>query len=146
MKFLNYILGVAAIMAAGLVSTTAHAQTIYQQPAASVAQLVGGPGAPVNQPTYAATMTIPISLPVLEINANSATSATSTVNAGAVGTFGQLLITIITASGSGTATITFGTNFLPTATAAPTTGKSITVAWVSDGTVWHEFSRSASAQ
>jgi hypothetical protein len=135
----------AAVFVLAAVST-AHAQaTIYNQPANPIAQLVGGPGATPNLPTYAATMTIsPVNNAVTQIAGNATTSSTSTVTAGSVGNFGQLWIIIV--SDTGGITVTFSTGFKPTATVNPTTGKSITVAFVSDGTVWREFARSASAQ
>ena len=81
---------------------------------------------------------------VQQILGVAATSATSTINAAGPGQFGQLLIVIV--SDTGGVTITFGTNFKATATVNPTTGKSIVVAFVSDGVAFREFSRSASAQ
>lgn len=121
--------------------------TVYQLNPDGLAQISASPGARTLVPTYAATSTLnPNAGIVHQLKGDSAVSATSTWNAPSGGTFGQMLVTIVTASGAGTITVTFGTNFLPTATAAPTTGKSITVIWFSDGTSWHEAARSASAQ
>jgi hypothetical protein len=39
-------------------------------------------------------------------------------------------------------TITFGTNFKPTATLVGTASKTATVSWLSDGTNWYEVGRS----
>ena len=136
------------------------AQTVYQLLANPLAQMSGSPGALFNVPTYASTMTIaplsPISVggngsmnSYTQINGNSATSSTCTVSTPTPSSNpGQQWTIIFTASGSNTVTFTLSTpQFLPTATVAPTTGKSISVFFVSDGnTAWHEVARSASAQ
>ena len=132
------------------------AQTVYQLLANPLAQMSGSPGALFNQPTYAATMTIaPLSTAngamnsYTQINGNSTTSSTCTVSTPTPSANpGQQWTIIFTASGSNTVTFTLSTpQFLPTATVAPTTGKSISVFFVSDGnTAWHEVARSASAQ
>lgn len=151
-RFYSLLLLVALVLCI-FASPKANAQaTVYNQPANPIAQLVGGPGAQANIPTFAATMTIsPIANGVLnavtQLSGVSTTSSTCTLNAAAIGSFGQIWITICSASSSGTVTYTFGTNFLPTATVAATASKSITVMWVSDGVLsWHEVCRSASAQ
>ena len=73
------------------------------------------------------------------VDADSAVSATQAITTPNFRGFGAIWLTIIRASGAGTVTATFGAGFLPTATVAPTTGKSITVGWVSDGVVWREY-------
>lgn len=157
-RFKSILLGAAvfaALLVTGLIVAPklAHADpsgNIYNLPSFPLQQITGGPGpGTVSQPPFAATMTIGTNSEnqglVQQIVATSTVSSSATVNAGSGGQFGQFLVTIVTAVG-GTETITFGTSFLPTATAAPTIGKSITVCWVSDGTNWHEMCRSASAQ
>lgn len=110
-----------------------------------LAQLSGSPGAPTVAPTYAAVIALDPNAGIVQLIAGvAAVSATCTVNTTNDGNFGQLLIVIVTDNGG--VTVTFGTNFKPTATVNPTTGKAITVAFVSDGGAWREFSRSASAQ
>jgi hypothetical protein len=143
-KFSSFLFAAALIVFAASV----HAQaTIYNQPAAPLAQIAGGPGAPILHSTFAATITLNPSLgAVHQILGVNTTSATCTVNAGQTGQFGQFLITILSADASGTVTYTLGTYFLPTATAVVTAGKSISMTWVSDGSNWHEIGRSASAQ
>jgi len=156
------LLGIIAValIFISLAPTKLLAQTVYNLLSNPLAQMSGSPGAQYNIPTYAATMTTaPFSTTAsggngamicyTQINANSTTSSTCTLSTPTPsGNPGQQWVTIITASGPGTATITFATpQFLATGTAAPTTGKSISVFWVSDGTTaWHEVGRSASAQ
>lgn len=145
MKLLRFSLFAAAFAVCALV---ANAQpTIYNQPPETLAQISGGPSAPVNKPTYSATMTLDTTMQrgaIHQILGVNATSPTATLNAASGGQFGQLLITII--SDTGGITLTYGTNFKSTGTVNPTNGKSIVVAFVSDGTFFREFSRSASAQ
>lgn len=158
-RFTRILLGVsliAALIVTGLVMSPKLARAdasgnIYNLYAFGLQQLTGSPGpGTVVQPTYAAAITIGTNQDnqglVMQINANSTTSSTSTLTPGNGGQFGQMMITIISATGPGTATITFASPFKPTATAAPTTGTSITVMWVSDGNFWREMGRSASAQ
>lgn len=158
-RFGKLVLG-AAIMAVFLFAAisfsprSAYAQsgTIYNLFEYGLQQITGSPGpGTVQQPTFGATMTLGTNTNfsgiVQQLTGSSTVQSAVTVNAGSGGQFGQYLTTICTsASGASTVTYTFGTNFLPTATVAPTTGKSITVDWVSDGTSWHERGRSASAQ
>ena len=147
------VFGLAFFAALAFVSTIKAdpSGSIYNLNAFPLQQITGSPGpGTVAQPTFAATMTIGTNQEnsglVQQILGVSTVSSTCTLNAGSGGQFGQLLITICSASASGTVTYTFGTSFLPTATVAPTAGKSITVLWVADGTSWHEICRSASAQ
>lgn len=148
----SVILALAAVLA--LTPNVARADasgTIYNVPAFPLQQITGGPGpGTVSNPPYAATITIGTNSEnqgmVQQINGVSTVSATSTVSAGTGGLFGQFLIIICSASASGNVTYTFSTSFLPTATVVATQGKSITVGWVSDGVIWHEMFRSASAQ
>lgn len=121
------------------------AVTVYRLKANPLAQISGTDGAPVVQPTYAAAIVLDpnagIAQQLLGVAAVSAACAVTTPN---VGGFGQMLI--LMCSDVGGVTYTFGAGFKPTGTVNPTTGKTITVAFMSDGTVWREFSRSASAQ
>lgn len=124
--------------------------TIYNQPANAIAQHFGGPGASPYIPTFAATITIsPIGVSAVQFKGVNTTSSTCTVSAGDDGNWGQQLITVCSADSTGTVTYTFSSaanNFLPTGTVVATASKSISVLWWSDGSVWHEVSRSASAQ
>lgn len=158
-RFPRFLLGaaflaVAFVLALSLPFKRALADAsgnIYNLYAFGLQQLTGSPGpGTVSQPPFAATITIGVNTDnqgiVQQILGKNSVSATSTVNAGGTGTFGQMLEVICTADASGTVTYTFGTSFLPTATVAATASKSITVIWTSDGTNWHEVCRSASAQ
>lgn len=119
--------------------------TVYSLRVNPLAQISGTAGAEAVAPTYASAIVLDPNAGLVQLIAGvAATSATSTVTTPNVGQFGQLLIVIVTDTGG--VTVTFGTGFKPTGTVNPTTGKAITVAFVSDGTVWREFSRSASAQ
>ena len=139
-----------AVSLASISSLRAADATVYQLNAQPLAQISGSPGAAAVKPTFAASLTLNQNAGMVQqLNGVSTTSATCAVTVGGAGNFGQLLIVICSADSSGTVTYTFSNaagKFLPTATAAPTAGTSITVAFVSDGTVWHEFARSASAQ
>lgn len=123
---------------------SAHS-TPYRLEPDGLAQISGTPGAPVLQPTFGATVQLNPSLGIhRKLLGVNTTSATCTVNTG-TGSFGQLMIVHCAADASGTVTYTFGTNFKSTGTAAPTAGKSIIVAFVSDGANFFEFARSAAA-
>lgn len=150
MKTRSFVSLFALVFAVLALFSSAFAQggpsSIYNLPAEPLHQISGGPGAMAYQPTYAAAVVIDPSQGITcKLNGVSGTSATCTVTTPNVGGFGQFLVTICAAAG-GTVTYTFSGNWLPTATVAPTIGKSISVLWVSDGTVWRELSRSASAQ
>ena len=119
--------------------------TIYNCRVNPLAQISGSPGADAVSPTYAAAIALDPNAGLVQLIAGvAATSATSTVTTPNGGQFGQLLIVIV--SDTGGVTVTFSTGFKATGTVNPTTGKAIVVAFVSDGTYWREFSRSASAQ
>lgn len=119
--------------------------SIYNLPAEPLHQISGGPGAIPYAPTYAAAVVIdPNQGITCKLNGVAATSATCAVTTPNVGGFGQLLLVICADTGG--VTYTFSGNFKATATVNPTTGKTITVAFVSDSVAWREFSRSASAQ
>lgn len=121
--------------------------TPFNLPINHLAQLGGAPGAPANVVAGAAALVLdPSAGSVTRIDGDSAVSASIAASTPNFRGFGALWVTIINASGAGTVTATFGSGFLPTATAAPTTGKAISILWVSDGVVWREVARSASAQ
>lgn len=121
--------------------------TPFNLPINHLAQLGGAPGAPGNIVAGAAALVLnPSDGAAVRIDGDSAVSATIAVTTPNFRGFGALFVTCVNASGVGTVTATFGSGFLPTATVAPTTGKAITVLWWSDGVVWREIARSASAQ
>ncbi len=114
--------------------------SIYNQPADVLAALLGGPGGSLNKPTYAATIALEAFNSVIQVDGVAATSATCTLTAGSrVG----LLILILKDTGG--VTYTLGTGFKSTGTVNPSTGKTIVVAFIGDGTNFIEFARSASA-
>lgn len=113
----------------------------------SLGQLSGAQGAPILKPTFAAAVAIdagPNGGSVQEIDGVNGTSATCAVTTVVNPGVNKILILICKAAG-GTVTYTFGTGFKPTGTAAPTTGTTIVVAFISDGSNFFEFARSASA-
>ena len=116
--------------------------TVYQLKPDGLAQLTSSPGYRTLGPTYAATMTLdPNAGIVHQILGVATTSATCTLNAPSGGTFGQILIILVQDTGG--ITLTFGTNFKSTGTVNPTTGKTIPVLFVSDGTNFREVARAA---
>ena len=119
--------------------------TVYGLNADSLGQISATPGAPVTKPTFAAAVAIADRTGIVhELDGVNSTSATCAVTSSG-GTYGQLLIVPCKADASGTVTYTFGSGFKSTGTAAPTAGKTIVVAFISDGTNFFEFARSASA-
>jgi hypothetical protein len=92
-------------------------------------------------PTYAASMTIDPSAGLFQQLVLTGNATLTPLNGGKPG---QLLVLEIQASG-GTRTATFASVFKSTATAAPTIGASILVAFMSDGTSFKEVCRTASA-
>ncbi len=121
--------------------------TPFTLPINHLAQLGGASNAPGNVVAGAAALVLnPADGAVVRIDADSAVSATIAATTTNFRGFGAIWITIVNASGASTVTATFGSGFKPTATAAPTTGKAISILWVSDGVVWREVARSASAQ
>lgn len=96
-------------------------------------------------PTFAAAVALDANAGLVhQINGVNGTSATCAVTVGVPTSDPQLLIVICKAAG-GTVTYTFGSGFKPTGTAAPTVGTTLVVAFISDGTNFVEFARSASA-
>lgn len=149
MKTRSLVASVFALILAvfALVSPAFAQDTIYNVPPQPLQQLAGGPTARAAVPTFGAIITVNPNITLVHtLNGVSTVSAAATVNCPGTGGYGQFMILMCKASASGTVTYTFSQNFLPTATAAPTASKAITVFFVSDGTVWREVSRSASAQ
>lgn len=115
---------------------------IYNQPANMIAQPIGGPGRQDYAPTYAATMALDLANNAYAfINGLNSTSPTSTVTATTGGVLGQYCAVMIKDTGG--VTVTFSTNFKVSATVNPTTGKTITIEFMSNGTNWIEIGRSA---
>jgi hypothetical protein len=92
-------------------------------------------------PAYAATMTLDQTVGLFQQITMTGALALNTVG---VGLPGQLLVIEFAASG-GTRTATLGANFRSTGTVAPTTGTSIVVAFISNGTKWLEVCRTSAA-
>ena len=78
------------------------------------------------------------------VNGDSAVAAAVAVTCGNVPAVG-LLIVNFRATGAGTVTYTLGAGFLVNGTVAPTTGKQIAVAFVSNGTNFVELCRTSAA-
>jgi hypothetical protein len=154
---------VAVVLWIGPARLKASGVTVYNLYANPLAQLTGTPGASANVVTETATMTLMPFQPagsaatgnsdfnlVTEVSGANSIAATSTITAGAAGSFGQLWIITLLSNAAGDAsgvTYTFATPlFKPTATVAVSAGKSLSVVWISDGTAWREIARSSSAQ
>ena len=119
--------------------------TVYRLKANPLAQFAGNPEAPVVAPTYAATITLDPNAGYAQlINGVATTSATCTINAASAGVQGQTLVLFIRDTGG--ITVTFGTYFKSQGTCNPTTGKTIAVHFVSDGTNWYEPAARATAE
>ena len=114
---------------------------IFNQPANMIAQPIGGPGRQDYAPTYAATMALDLANNAYcYINGLNSVSATSTMTATTGGVLGQESAIMIKDTGG--VTVTLSTNFKVSATVNPTTGKTITVFFMSNGTNWIETGRS----
>ena len=121
--------------------------TPFTLPINHLAQMGGAFNAPANVVAGAAALVLkPADGSSVRIDGDSAVSATLAITTPDFRGFGAWYLTCVRASGVGTVTATFGSGFKPTATVAPTTGTAISVLWWSDGTVWREVARSASAQ
>jgi hypothetical protein len=115
--------------------------TIFNQNANAIAQFHGGPGRVDYAPTYAATMALDLANNAYAfINGLNSTSPTSTITATTGGVLGQEAAVMIKDTGG--ITVTLSTNFKVSATVNPTTGKTITVFFMSNGTNWIETGRS----
>lgn len=96
----------------------------------------------VQSPTEAATMSIDPSIaPIFRWTPTQA----ETINVTSPGKPFELLVFLIDAVGGSSFTVTFGTNLRSTGTLATgtSTGKRFLVAFMSDGTTWSEFTRTA---
>lgn len=92
--------------------------------------------------TYAATISLDVTLAALHKTTTVHATGDATINASAAGTAGMRLWVLIVNDGTGAKTITFGTNFRASATVVGTVSKAAVVMFISDGTAWFEVSRS----
>ncbi len=91
--------------------------------------------------TYASTISLDVTKANLHKTTTVNATGNATINASAAGTAGQhIWVQIINDATSGK-TITFGTNFKPSATVVGTTSKTAMVHFVSDGINWYEVAR-----
>ena len=133
-------------MAAANVTQRGLTNTAFSFNPDKVAQFFGSGNPPPGaiSPTFAAAVVLDSIINyanvirILGVNATSSTCAVTTTN---VGLSGATLVVICEATG-GTVTYTFGAGFKTSATAAATTGTSMTVTFHSNGTNWVEASRS----
>ena len=95
--------------------------------------------------TAAATTTVDVTKTYHRIATDGANfSGAINCAASAAGNDGDILITEFdNAASDGTTTVTFTTNFKPSATLAVLQSKYGSVTWISNGTTWHEINRSA---
>jgi hypothetical protein len=91
--------------------------------------------------TYAATVSLDVTKGRLHTVTTTAAVGNATINASGKGFAGQELVIIITNDSSAGRTITFGTNFLPSATLVGTASKAAVVTFVSNGSNFYEKSR-----
>jgi hypothetical protein len=115
-------------------------KTAFDADPNALAMTTGNWDGPVNQPTYAATMTLdPTTGPYLQVITTAIGAAT--LNAASGGYYGQEWEIEIANDAGGARTITFGTNFRPSATVVGTASKSIIVRFRSNGVAWLETHR-----
>lgn len=98
-------------------------------------------GGPMDTMTYAATITLNPALGRFHTTTTINATGNATINASSGGLAGQTLNILITNDGTSGKTITFGTNFKPSATLVGTASKSAMVNFVSNGTSFYESSR-----
>jgi hypothetical protein len=96
----------------------------------------------VNALTYASPTSVDITLGNVHTVTTVNATGSVTFNATSGGTAGQIIWIRITNDATSGKTITFGTNFKPTATLVGTTSKTATISFISDGTSWWEHGRS----
>lgn len=133
-------------MAAANSTSRGQNNTAFSVNPDKLAQLVGSGGPPPGpiSPTFAAAVVLDSIINyanvirILGVNSVSSACAVTTAN---VALAGAILVVICEAVG-GTVTYTFGSGFKTSATAAATTGTSMTVTFHSNGTNWVEASRS----
>jgi len=119
--------------------------TVFRLPAKHLGQLGGANVLSQYRQAGAAAVSIDWEQGCIqEIDQDSAVSATAAVTCANVPALGMLIL-ILKASGSGTVTFTLSTGFLVNGTAAPTTGKQIAIAFVSNGTNFVELCRTSAA-
>lgn len=92
-------------------------------------------------PIYSATITLDVSKNALHYIATTSAVGNATINASSKGMAGQEIIILIANDSAGARTITFSTNFKPSATIVGTASKSATICFVSDGNNWWETRR-----
>ena len=91
--------------------------------------------------TYATTIYLPSIKYILYTATTNSTVGNSTIIAPTLGKAGQVIYILITNDATAARTITFGTGFNSTGTLTGTVSKSAIVGFISDGTVFWEFSR-----
>ena len=108
----------------------------------ALGQISGSNGAPVISPTYGSSVTIDWMAGIVHFVAGKATtSATRTITLGGVPTRqSQFLVLMLQDTGGVTYTLD-STYFKSTGTVNPTTGKTIPIMFVSDGTYFRELCR-----
>lgn len=91
--------------------------------------------------TYAATISLDVTLGNLHKTTTVNATGNATINASAAGIAGQHMWILITNDATSGKVITFGTNFLTTGTITGTASKSAVIHFISDGVSWFEVSR-----
>lgn len=91
--------------------------------------------------TYASTISLDVTKGALHTTTTVNATGNATINASAGGNAGQVLYVLVTNDATSAKTITFGTNFKPSATVVGTQSKSAMLHFMSDGTNWYEVSR-----
>jgi hypothetical protein len=92
--------------------------------------------------TYAATIALDTTLGNIHKTTTVNATGNATINASSAGTAGQFMWVLIANDATSGKVITFGTNFKSSGTLTGTASKTITVAFISDGTAWYETLRS----
>lgn len=90
--------------------------------------------------TYASTITLDVTKQAFHF-ITTTSLGNATINASSPGIEGQIIYLQIANDSGGARTITFGTNFKPSATIVGTASKSATIAFISNGVNWWELSR-----
>ena len=91
--------------------------------------------------TYAATISLDVTLPNLHKTTTVHATGNATINASGVGTAGQHMWILIVNDATSGKVITFGTNFKSTGALTGTTSKQATIHFISDGVSWSEVAR-----
>jgi len=95
----------------------------------------------VNVFTYAATISLIISLVNVYKTTTIDAVGNATINASNQGTPGQMISILITNDATSNKVITFGNNFKSSGTLTGTTNKTAVVSFISDGINFYELSR-----